>query len=259
VGTIQAIFFDQDGVIIDTERDGHRVSFNETFKEFGFSFAWDVDEYHELLQVAGGKERMKHYWQTKGFGTPVAADQIDDLIARMHKRKTALFIEMVESGRLPLRPGIHRFMQEAVAAGLKLGVCTTSSEKTAHTIAYQILKDIPFEFVLAGDVVEKKKPAPDIYDLALQRTNLRPEQAFVVEDSRNGVLAATAAGLRVLATTNVYTETEDLSPAEVIVTCLGDPDGEQALLRKGPPALTADGLVHVDEVVGVLGGPEATA
>src|SRR4030065_431739 len=167
MGTLQGLFFDQDGVIIDTERDGHRVSFNETFKEFGFPFEWGVDEYHDLLQIAGGKERMKHHLQTRGFGRPVKPEEVDDLIARMHKRKTALFIEMVESGRLPLRPGIHRFMREAVDAGLRLGVCTTSNEKAAHAIAYQILKDVHFEVVLAGDVVEKKKQAPDIYKLDL--------------------------------------------------------------------------------------------
>ncbi len=246
---LQAVFFDQDGVIIDTERDGHRVSFNETFKEFGYNFEWGVDEYHELLQISGGKERMKHYLQTKGFGKPVAPDDVDDLIARMHKRKTALFIEMVESGRLPLRPGIHRFMQEAMAAGLKLGVCTTSNEKAANAIAHQILKDIAFKVVLAGDVVEKKKPAPDIYNLALEKTGLRPEDCFVVEDSRNGVLAGKAAGMAVLATTNVYTEKEDLSPAEIIVSCLGDPAGEKAILRKGPAKVVQDGVVHVESVV----------
>ena len=253
MATLKAIFFDQDGVIIDTERDGHRVSFNETFMEFGFTFAWGVDEYHELLQISGGKERMKHYLNTKGFGKPVPPEEVDDLIARMHKRKTALFIEMIESGRLPLRPGIHRFMREAMAAGLKLGVCTTSNEKAAHAIATQILKDIKFEVVLAGDVVEKKKPAPDIYNLALQKTGLRPEEVFVVEDSRNGVVAGKAAGMRVLATTNVYTEKENLSPAEVIVSCLGDPDGEKAILRKGPAAVVSDGVVHVEAVVRAFG------
>jgi beta-phosphoglucomutase-like phosphatase (HAD superfamily) len=145
-------------------------------------------------------------------------------------------------------------MQEAVAAGLHLGVCTTSNEKAAHAIAYQILKDIPFEFVAAGDVVEKKKPAPDIYNLGLQKTGLKPEEVFVVEDSRNGVLAGKAAGMRVLATTNVYTEKEDLSAAEIIVSCLGDPGGEQASLQKGPPGVVRGGLVHVADVVKAFGG-----
>lgn len=251
---IQAIFFDQDGVIIDTERDGHRVSFNETFKEFGYGFEWSVEEYHQLLQVAGGKERMKHYLNTQGFGKPVDPAGVDDLIARMHKRKTAMFIEMIESGRLPLRPGIHRFMQEAVAAGLRLGVCTTSNEKAAQAIAHGMLKDIPFEFVLAGDIVEKKKPAPDIYNLGLEKSGLGPDEVFVVEDSRNGVLAAKAAGMRVLATTNVYTEKEDLSQAEIIVSTLGDPGGEKAEVRKGPPGAVRDGVVHVADVVQAFGG-----
>jgi len=252
MAAFQAIFFDQDGVIIDTERDGHRVTFNETFQEFGFPIAWGVDEYHELLQISGGKERMKHYLQTKGFGKPVKPEEVDDLIARMHKRKTAMFIEMVEAGRLPLRPGIHRFMREAVAAGIKLGVCTTSNEKAAHAIAYQVLKDIPFEVVLAGDVVGKKKPDPEIYNLALQRTGFRPEVCLVVEDSRNGVLAGRAAGMRVLATTNVYTEQEDLSAADAIVSCLGDPGGHKAVLKKGPSDLVEDGVVHVSAVARLL-------
>ena len=249
---LKAVFFDQDGVIIDTERDGHRVSFNETFEEFGYDFEWGTDEYHELLQIAGGKERMKHYLQAEGFGKPVPPQEVDDLIARMHKRKTAVFIEMVESGRLPLRPGIHRFMQEAMKAGLRLGVCTTSNEKAANAIAHQILKDIRFEFVLAGDVVEKKKPAPDIYNLALEKTGLLPGECFVVEDSRNGVLAAKASGMRVLATTNVYTEKEDLSPADIIVSCLGDPAGEKAVLRKGPAEVVRDGVVRVEAIVAAL-------
>jgi len=242
---IKAIFFDQDGVIIDTERDGHRVAFNETFKEFGFNVEWDVDYYHELLQIAGGKERMKHHLHTRGFGVPIKPEEEDELIQRMHKRKTEIFIEMVESGRLPLRPGVRRFMHEAMEAGLILGVCTTSNERAAHAIAYKILSDVKFDFVLAGDIVSKKKPDPEIYLLALQKAGLKPDECLVIEDSRNGVLAAKAACMHVVATTNVYTEKEDLSEADIIVTCLGDPDGEKGVLKKGGDGLAFDGVLHV--------------
>jgi len=160
---IKAIIFDQDGVIIDTERDGHRVAFNKTFKEFGFDFEWDVDYYHELLQVAGGKERMRHHLHTKGFGREVKPEEEDELIKALHKRKTEIFIELIKEGALPLRPGIKRIMKEAMNRGLKVGICTTSNEKAAHAVAYEILKDIKFDFVLAGDVVKKKKPNPEIY------------------------------------------------------------------------------------------------
>jgi len=245
---IKAIFFDQDGVIIDTERDGHRVSFNETFKEFGFNVDWDVEYYHELLQVGGGKERMKYDLHTRGFGKEVKPEDEDELIKEMHTRKTTLFIELIESGKLPLRPGVLRFMREGMEAGLILGICTTSNERAAHAIAYQILKEIKFEFVLAGDIVSKKKPDPEIYLLALSKTGLKPEECLVVEDSRNGVLAGKAAGMYVVATTNHYTEKEDLSAADIIVTCLGDSDGERGSLTKGDvPGY--DGILHVSQVV----------
>lgn len=245
---IKAIFFDQDGVIIDTERDGHRVAFNETFKEMGFDVDWDEDYYHELLQIGGGKERMKYDLHTRGFGKEVKPEEEDALIQAMHKRKTSLFIELIESGKLPLRPGIHRFMQEGMQAGLTLAVCTTSNERAAQAIAYNILKDIHFDFVLAGDIVSKKKPDPEIYNLALSKTGYKPEECLVIEDSRNGVLAAKAAGMHVVATTNHYTEKEDLSSADIIVTCLGDPDGEKGVMTKGSiPGF--DGVLHIAQLI----------
>lgn len=245
---IKAIFFDQDGVIIDTERDGHRVSFNMAFKEFGFTDEWGVGYYHELLQIAGGKERMKHHSLTKGFNPPVPPEEIDDLVKTMHKRKTALFVELIESGQLPLRPGIRRFMKEAMNAGLILGVCTTSNEQAAKAISGKVLSDIKFDFVLAGDIVSKKKPDPEIYNLALSKAGVKPDECIVIEDSKNGVLAAKAAGMNVVVTTNYYTEREDVSGGDIICTSLGDPDGERGVLRKGDlPSF--DGVLHVQQLV----------
>lgn len=249
MGKIKAVFFDQDGVIIDTERDGHRVSFNMTFKEFGFTDEWSVDYYHELLQVAGGKERMKRHLETRGFSKPIPPEKVDDLIKDMHKRKTAIFVELIETGKLPLRPGIHRFMKEAMEAGLLIGVCTTSNEQAAKAITEKVLADIKFDIVLAGDVVNKKKPDPEIYNLALTRTGLKPDEVIVVEDSKNGVLAGKAAGASVVVTTNSYTEMEDVSSGDIIVTCLGDPDGEKGKLTKGDKILNFKGVLHIKQVV----------
>jgi HAD superfamily hydrolase (TIGR01509 family) len=251
---VKALFFDQDGVIVDTERDGHRVAFNRTFAEFGLPIEWGVEEYHRLLQIAGGKERMRHYLHTEGFGRPVSAAEEDELIQKLHLRKTAIFVGLIESGALPLRPGVRRVMREAMAAGLKLAICTTSNEQAARAITGKILSEIRFDVVLAGDVVKKKKPDPEIYLLALQTTGLRPSECVVVEDSRNGVTSARAAGLRVLATTNPYTEKEDLSAADLIVSCLGDPDGERGRLIKGPAGLAFDGVLRIDQIAAVFGG-----
>jgi len=198
--------------------------------------------------VGGGKERMKHHWKTKGFSRPLTEEEIDVLVKDMHKRKTALFVELIESGKLPLRPGIHRFMREAMEAGLKIAVCTTSNEQAAKAVTEKVLSDIKFEIVLAGDVVSKKKPDPEIYNLALSKLGLKPEEVFVVEDSKNGVKAAKAAGAKVIVTTNHYTEKEDVDAGDVIVSCLGDADGEKAELRKGD--ITGfDGVVHVSQLM----------
>jgi HAD superfamily hydrolase (TIGR01509 family) len=240
---IAALVFDQDGVIIDTERDGHRVAFNRTFKEFGFSCEWGVEEYHGLLQIAGGKERMRHYLHTKGFGVDVDPADEGDLIKRLHERKTRLFIEMLKGGDLPLRPGIRRIMREAAALGLRLGICTTSDEKAARVVAGTLLHDINFDLLLAGDVVQKKKPDPEIYLLALERMRLDPGECIVFEDSQNGVRAAAAAGMNIVATTNGYTENEDLGGADIVVTCLGDPGGEMGKLIRARGKLELDGVV----------------
>jgi HAD superfamily hydrolase (TIGR01509 family) len=246
---IKAIFFDQDGVIIDTEKDGHRVAFNETFKEFGYTFGWDVETYHRLLEISGGKERMRHYFQDEGLFPDLSPDRLNDLIVRLHKRKTEIFVSLIESGKLPLRAGVKRLMLEGMDRGLILGVCTTANERSANAIARGVLKDIRFEFVLAGDVVKKKKPDPEIYQLALERTGLPPESCIVVEDSRNGVLAARGAGLRSVATTNIYTEEEDLSDADIVVTSLGEPDGKKGKLTRSSRAFQFDGVLHVDSLV----------
>ncbi len=246
---LKAIFWDQDGVIIDTEKDGHRVAFNKMFKEFGYDFEWGVDTYGELLKVSGGKERMRHYFTEKGIVLKGDKEKDDELLLGHHLKKTGIFVEMIESGILPLRAGVKRLMQEAMQAGLRLGVCTTSNERSANAIAQGMLGDIDFEFVLAGDVVKKKKPNPDIYLLALEKSGLNPDECIVVEDSRNGILAAHAAGLRALATTNIYTENEDLSDASIIVTSLGEPDGEKGVLKDSDKPFDFDGVVRVDKLI----------
>lgn len=243
---IQALFFDVDGTIVDTERDGHRVAFNAAFREFGYDDVWDVDSYHELLQVAGGKERMRRHFERSGrfpAGVP------DALIAALHTRKTEIFIGLIQAGRLPLRLGVRRLMTEALDAGLRLGICTTANERSVQALRQAMLPDIPFEVVLAGDVIRRKKPDPEIYQLALARTGLPAEAAIAIEDSANGVRAGKAAGMFVVATTNGYTEREDLSGADLVLTALGDPDGEKGVLKKALGPLDFDGCLRVDALL----------
>lgn len=236
------LIFDCDGVLADTERDGHRPAFNQTFAEFGFPIEWSEEVYAVKLQIAGGKERMAsdltpEYLRSRGLADD--PDARTDLLARMHKRKTEIYKEMVAAGKLPTRPGIRRIITEAQDAGWTLAVCSTSAEPSVRAILEQAVgtdRAARFDLVLAGDVVEHKKPAPDIYLLALERLAIGPEQTLVIEDSRNGLLAAAGAGLRSVMTVNGYTEEEDNSEAVMVVSSLGDPDGERTrvIANRGP-------------------------
>lgn len=245
---IKALLFDQDGVIVDTERDGHRVAFNRAFKEFGLEIEWDIETYGELLKISGGKERLKHYIQTYGILKFSNEEEESQFIKQIHERKTDIFIELIENGQLPLRPGIKRIMQEAKNNSLKIGICTTSSERAARAIAQKMLGDIKIDLLLAGDVVHKKKPDPEIYLLALEKLGLTSKQCIVIEDSKNGILAAKQAGMHVVATPSTYTIDEDLSLADIIVTNLGEVDGEKGILIKGN-IVGYDGVLYLSQII----------
>ena len=247
------LIFDCDGVLADTERDGHRVAFNQTFREFGLPVEWSEDEYHAKLQIAGGKERMASLLTPEFVRTNELPEDPDGQaaeLARWHKRKTQIYTGMVAAGRLPTRPGVRRIITEAQDAGWTLGVASTSAEPSVRAILEQAVgpaRAARFELVLAGDVVPRKKPAPDIYLLALERLGVPAAETLVVEDSRNGLLAATGAGLRCVMTVNGYTEEEDSSEAILVVTSLGDPGGERTrVIANRGPARPADHITLTD-------------
>jgi HAD superfamily hydrolase (TIGR01509 family) len=228
---VKAIIFDCDGVLVDTERDAHRVGFNLAFKQFGIDAEWSVELYGRLVLIAGGKERMRGYFDEFGWPAGTETDeQKDALILALHLAKTKITSEIVSS--LPVRPGILRIIDEAMAADVKLGVCTTSNPKFIDAVLdlFGPERKAYFSFVHAGDVVAKKKPAPDIYLLALETLGLPTHECIVIEDSRNGLLAATRAGLPTLITTSTYTIDEDFDEAVKVVSELGDEPNVQVRL-----------------------------
>jgi HAD superfamily hydrolase (TIGR01509 family) len=187
------------------------------------------------LRIGGGKERMASLLTPRFVAEAALPDdrqaQLAE-VARWHARKTAIYVELVEAGKLPARPGIKRIVADAREAGWALAVCSTSAEASVRAILeHAVGTDQAADFlVLAGDVVPRKKPAPDIYELALTRLEVSPEEVIVVEDSRNGLLAAVGAGLSTLITVNGYTKEEDFSEATLVVTSLGDPGGERSIV-----------------------------
>ncbi|MFZ2148934.1 MAG: HAD-IA family hydrolase [Sedimentisphaerales bacterium] len=229
---MKAIIFDCDGVLADTERDGHRVAFNKAFAKKGYSIEWGVELYGKLLEVSGGKERMRHYFDS--YGWPCDDVDKDALIKELHKLKTDFFMQIIESGELPLRPGVARLVDEAIAEDVALAVCSTSHERAVNLVVEKLLgseRKARFNAILAGDVVTKKKPDPEIYNLVSERLSLKPSECVVIEDNRNGLLAAKAAGMYCVITTNDYTKDEDFTEADLVVSELGDPPSVQVTLE----------------------------
>jgi HAD superfamily hydrolase (TIGR01509 family) len=240
---VSTLIFDCDGVLADTERYGHLPAFNKTFEEFGLPVRWSEEEYGRKLEIAGGKERMsslltEEFVREAGLPTDPAGQQ--EAVASWHKRKTAIYTEMVAAGRLPGRPGVARVAVEALDAGWTLAVASTSAEASVRAVLEHVVgadQAARFALVLAGDVVEKKKPAPDIYELAVARLGSDPANTLVIEDSRNGLLSAVGAGLPCVVTVNGYTEHEGFSEAVLVVSSLGEPGGEPTvvLANRGIP------------------------
>ena len=230
---MRALIFDCDGVLADTERDGHRIAFNKAFAAKEYEIEWGVELYGVLLEVSGGKERMRHYFDN--YGWPDDVSDRDALIKELHKLKTDFFLQIIESGELPLRPGVARIVDEAIAANITLAVCSTSHERAVNLVVEKLLgseRKAHFSAILAGDVVSNKKPNPEIYNLASQRLGLEPSECVVVEDNRNGLLAAKAAGMYCIVTTNGYTEDEDFTEADLVVSELGDKPNIQVTLEQ---------------------------
>ncbi|BFI07811.1 hypothetical protein MPTK1_2g15630 [Marchantia polymorpha subsp. ruderalis] len=221
-----ALLFDCDGVLVDTERDGHRISFNIAFSEKGLPTVWDVELYGELLKIGGGKERMTHYYNKVGWPETAPTREVarKDFIAGLHKRKTDLFMELVDQGSLPLRPGVASLIDQALDSGVSVAVCSTSNEKAVSAIVRVMLgEDRAAKIrIFAGDIVPRKKPDPAIYQLAARTLGVSAEKCVVIEDSHIGLTAAKAAGMKCIVTKSGYTEDEDFSAADAVFPCIGD-------------------------------------
>lgn len=233
----KTLIFDCDGVLADTERDGHLVAFNRMWREYGVNWQWNLEQYAEKVKIGGGKERMASLGRDDDFravyDVPSSEETWWETVSSWHKRKSEIYKEMILAGALPGRPGVKRIAEEAWAAGWQLAVCSTSSLSSVQAVVDHVMGDetaAKFAGIFAGDMAKAKKPDPAIYLLAVEKLNLSPAECVVVEDSRNGLLAATAAGMPCIVTINELTRHEDFHEAAVVVSSLGDPDGERMVV-----------------------------
>ncbi|TNF36970.1 MAG: HAD family hydrolase [Gammaproteobacteria bacterium] len=233
MGKLEALIFDVDGTLADTERDGHRVAFNMAFKEYKLDWHWDEALYGKLLEVTGGKERMAFYLENFHTDYP-RDDKTPALIAELHKAKTRHYTELLSHGDIPMRPGVKRLLMEARDAGIRLAVATTTTPENVTALLEHALAPGSsdwFEVIAAGDIVPAKKPAPDIYVYALEKMNLSPESCLAFEDSENGIKSSMGASLKTIITINGYTRDQNFNDAALVLDNMGEPDQSFTVLK----------------------------
>lgn len=236
-----ALIFDVDGTLADTE-EIHRSAFNQTFAEVGLDWFWDRELYKMLLAVTGGKERMAHYMDISGRPSEISSE----VVSRIHEKKTRLYGELMTSGEITLRPGVERLLKEALEHRVALGIATTTSKENVTALLDATLgygSEKWFRAIAAGDMVESKKPASDIYRLALEMLELEPNSTVAFEDSENGLLSASGAGIPTVITVNYFTADQSFPGAITVLDHLGDPEFPSKVIQ-GRPLRT--GLVDLD-------------
>jgi beta-phosphoglucomutase-like phosphatase (HAD superfamily) len=220
--SLEALILDVDGTLADTE-EAHRRAFNEAFEEHGLDWHWTKQQYAELLRTTGGKERITAFIGGLPLD-PVARSAAMARVPALHKTKTDNYMRIVHSGEVPLREGVERLLDEARAAGVVLGIATTTTFDNIKALLQTSLGPHAlgrFAVIGAGDQVPCKKPAPDIYKYVLRELGLRPQDCVAIEDSANGLASAKAAGLMTIVTPSYWTEREDFAAADLLLPSLG--------------------------------------
>jgi HAD superfamily hydrolase (TIGR01509 family) len=208
---LRAVIFDVDGTLADTERDGHRHAFNAAFVRHGVEVEWSAEEYGRLLEITGGRRRIAADLSARGFG-----ESADGIAARVHRTKTDLFRALVVNGRLAPRPGMRALIADLVGESVRIAVATTGRRSWVDPLIARLLRGFPVDLVVTGDDVTDLKPDPEAYLKALDGLGLAPHEALAVEDSANGLQAATAAGLPTVVVTNGYTREQDFTGAAAV-------------------------------------------
>jgi HAD superfamily hydrolase (TIGR01509 family) len=223
--SLDALIFDVDGTLADTE-ETHRQAFNYAFMRFELKWEWTKPIYRQLLQISGGKERIGRFIVTLPVSLAEKA-RLCQLVPAIHHTKTELYTELIADGRCPLRPGVIRLLGEAREAGLRLAIASTTTAANVDALLARRLGRSglrQFYTIACGDLVQRKKPAPDIYQLALSTLGLPGGRCVAFEDSPNGLRAAKAAGLFTVVTPTQWTAGGNFAGADVELSFLGDAD-----------------------------------
>lgn len=236
---LQALIFDSDGTLADNE-EVHRQAFNLAFANAGLAWAWSPEQYAQLLAISGGRERITRY-AARVEPARAAQPAFPEFVRLLHEDKTRRYAALLSEGQVRLRPGVERVLQEARREGLTLAIATSSAWSNLKTLLDANLpKEWPtwFSAIETADTVTTKKPSPAVYEAVLKRIGVPAEHCLALEDTENGLRAATSAGIATVITPHRYTATGDFRSAAAVVDGLGDHTHPTSVLA-GPPSESA--------------------
>jgi HAD superfamily hydrolase (TIGR01509 family) len=204
---IQAIIFDFDGTILDTERHEYE-SWQEIYQQHEVHLPLEL-WLHQVGTVSVDFHPYRHLEQT----TRRSLDQ-EVISARRRQR----FLELV--AQEALRPGVQDLIEAAHGAGLRLGVASSATRDWVEGhLAQRDLRRY-FSVVRTSADVQRVKPDPELYLSALAALEVEPQHALAIEDSRHGLLAAKRAGMKCVVAPNPITQGLDFSEADLVLPSL---------------------------------------
>ncbi len=221
---LKGIIFDVDGTLTDNEKNGHRVAFNLAFESVGLDWFWDTEKYGQLLKVPGGKERLKYYIENEKSKS-IKKQGLSNLVDNLHSKKTQFYSQIIHKGKISLRTGVKRLLSEIHEAGIPMALATTSTHKSVRSLLKHSLlpgSENWFKIIASAETKVAKKPAPDIYELVLNKLSFSAENCIAIEDSSLGLQSSFSAGLKTIITVNEYTAHEDFSKAVLVLDHMGE-------------------------------------
>ncbi len=232
---LQAVFWDVDGTIADTELCGHRVAFNLAFKDYDLDWYWDEQKYLELLTVSGGLKRIIHYRDL------IQSNMSHEECSKIQERKRHHYSEIILSGKICCRDGVLRLMDELASNDVDQLIVTTSGRESLEPLLKNALNTRLnyFSKIITYEDVSYHKPHPDAYNLAIKFSNKYPSNSLAIEDSISGVNAAKAAKLNCLLTLPPWSSVDQKysKNANACVDSLGDQNKPSNLIY-GRPLIT---------------------